>query len=108
MRNEFHSRIPSNQLLVNQEFSFYVLNKSFKDANGNFEVMDLVVHDADANGQFEILNDRVLVGPVTKSERWAAPHLFLTSTYCQMNRNCPSRTTSIVSPSDARLPPSIR
>jgi hypothetical protein len=71
MRNENHSRLPSNQLLVNQDFSFYVRNKSFTDANGNFELMDLVVHDVNTNGQFDILSDRVLVGPVTKSGRWA-------------------------------------
>jgi hypothetical protein len=72
MRNEFDSRIlPTSQLLINQQFNFYVLNKLFKDANGDFEKMDLVVHDMDINGQFDILRDRILVGPLTKSGRWA-------------------------------------
>ncbi|MDZ7269581.1 MAG: hypothetical protein ONB48_20030 [candidate division KSB1 bacterium] len=70
MRDENHVRIDRNALLLDQAFSFYVLNKSFTDAAGNYELMDLVVHDRDRNGQFDILVDRVLVGPVTSTGRW--------------------------------------
>jgi hypothetical protein len=71
MRDENHRRIGSDSLLVSQSFNFYVLNKSFKDAAGNFELMDLVVHDMNNNGQFDILEDRILAGPVTTIGRWA-------------------------------------
>lgn len=71
MRDENHRRIPSSALLVDQQFSFYVLNKSFKNAAGEFEVMDLVVQDMDSDGKFDMLKDRILVGPLTTAGRWA-------------------------------------
>lgn len=77
MRNEFDSRIASSQLLLNQQFNFYVVNKLFKESTGDFEKMDLVVQDMNLNGQFDILNDRVLVGPLTKSGRWAGTAFIL-------------------------------
>ncbi|MCA9742445.1 hypothetical protein KC734_12945 [candidate division KSB1 bacterium] len=71
MRNENNSRIVSARLLTEQNFSFYVLNKSFTDENGDFVLMDLVVEDVNGSGAFEILEDRVLVGGVTSTNRWA-------------------------------------
>lgn len=71
MRDENHSRIPNAQLLVSQSFSFFVLNTSFKDEAGNFEILDLVVQDLNNNGQFDMLEDRILAGPVTTTNRWA-------------------------------------
>ena len=71
MRNENNSRIASARLLTEQNFSFYVLNKSFTDENGDFVLMDLVVEDVNGSGAFEILEDRVLVGGVTSTNRWA-------------------------------------
>jgi len=71
MRDERGVRIPRTQLLTGQKFDFYVVNRSFTDENGNYELMDLVVHDRNRNGQFDILEDRVLVGAVTENNRWA-------------------------------------
>lgn len=71
MRDENNSRIPQARLLVNQNFSFYVRNRSFKDENGDFVLMDLAVEDRNGSGAFEILEDRVLVGAVSNAGRWA-------------------------------------
>ena len=40
------------------------------DSAGNYETMDLVVHDLNKNNQFDILSDRILVGPVTNKGNW--------------------------------------
>ncbi|MDW7681326.1 MAG: hypothetical protein SCK70_12230, partial [bacterium] len=50
---------------------FYVVNKLFTDSTGSYERLDMVVHDKKRNGTFDILEDRILVGPVTKDGRWA-------------------------------------
>ena len=71
IRNEADVRFGSTDLLVNVPFNFYVVNKLFTDSTGSYERMDLVVHDKKKNGQFDILEDRILVGPVTKDGRWA-------------------------------------
>ena len=71
MRDETGRRISRTQLLVGQSFNFYVINRSFADSTGAYELMDLVVQDRNRNGQFDILEDRVLVGAVTKHDRWA-------------------------------------
>jgi hypothetical protein len=71
MRNESNVRIDRAQLLVSQNFSFYVLNKSFVDSTGNYEKMDLVVQDIDKDGKYDMLKDRILVGGVTTKGWWA-------------------------------------
>jgi hypothetical protein len=71
MKNELNVRIDRAQLLVTQPFSFYVVNKSFVDKDGNYELLDLVVQDIDKDLKFDILKDRILVGPVTTKGWWA-------------------------------------
>jgi hypothetical protein len=74
IKDEFDARYPAedrSKLLVTKAFNFYVINKSFVDSTGAYEKLDLVVEDNNRNLQFDILEDRVLVGPVTKSGRWA-------------------------------------
>jgi len=72
MRDENGDRYrPTSKLLVEQAFPFYVINKSFVDSTGAYEKLDLVVEDVNRNLQFDILGDRVLVGPVTTTDRWA-------------------------------------
>lgn len=71
MRDENNTRINRASLLVGVPYSFYVINKSFLDSTGSYELMDMVVHDQNGNGQFDILEDRILVGPVTNTDRWA-------------------------------------
>jgi len=71
MRDENGTRISRSELLTGQNFSFYVVNKSLPDLNGNYELLDLVVHDQNNNGIFDWEDDRVLVGPVDTNGRWA-------------------------------------
>jgi hypothetical protein len=71
MRDEADKRINRSSLLTQHPFSFYVLNTSFVDSGGGYELMDLVVQDMNGNGIFEQGTDRVLVGPVDDNGRWA-------------------------------------
>ncbi|KAA3610099.1 MAG: hypothetical protein D8M58_07305 [Calditrichaeota bacterium] len=59
-------KVLKGDLLFNQHFNFYVLNKSFLDSSGQYEKLDIVVHDQNGNKEFDILEDRVLVAPLTK------------------------------------------
>jgi hypothetical protein len=63
------SRLPN--LLTEQSFYFYVINKSFVDSAGLYEKMDMVVQDLNENGQFDYLQDRIFVGPINNLGRWA-------------------------------------
>ena len=76
-RDENHVRIPRAQILLNQSFSFYVVNRLLNDNTGAPEVMDLVAQDMDANLQFDILTDRVLVGAVNAANRWVGAAFIL-------------------------------
>jgi hypothetical protein len=71
MRDENDTRIARSSLLVGEKYNFYVLNRSFIDSTGSYELMDLVVWDINKNAQFDILEDRILVGPVTSTGLWA-------------------------------------
>jgi len=62
-------KIPRADLLRNQPFSFYIENKSFIDSSGQYEKMDILVHDQNSNDKFDILEDRLLVGPLKKDNR---------------------------------------
>jgi len=70
VRDEFGQSRLSN-LLLDQNFNFYVINKSFVDSTGNYERLDLVAQDLNANSQFDYLDDRIFVGPVNYSGDWA-------------------------------------
>jgi hypothetical protein len=71
MRDEKDARFNRADVLVSMPFSFYVVNKLFTDSNGSYERMDLVVHDKNKNARFDMLEDRILVGPVTRDGKWA-------------------------------------
>jgi len=71
MLDEAGKRIERAELLTELPFNFYVMNTSFKDSSGSYELMDLVGQDMDKDGEFNILKDRVLVGPVNKKGWWA-------------------------------------
>ena len=77
MRDENNRVIPLSKLLNKEAFSFYVVNKSFIDSSGAYEKMDLVVQDMNSNLHFDILEDRVLVGPVTSTGIWAGTAFIL-------------------------------
>ncbi len=72
IRDEQGVRINRTKLLFHQNFSFYVLNKSFVDSNGAYLKMDMVVEDRNHNRKLDILEDRILVGDLSTKNRWAA------------------------------------
>jgi hypothetical protein len=51
-----------SQVLLNQSFNFYVINKSFTDSTGEHEKLDMFVYDKNANGTFDYDSDEVLIG----------------------------------------------
>ena len=51
-----------SQVLLDQSFSFYVINKSFTDSYGEYEKLDMLVYDKNSNGVFEYDIDEILVG----------------------------------------------
>jgi hypothetical protein len=69
IEDEKGDKIPRSDLLLNQAFNFYVVNKSFLDSSGQYEKMDIIVHDQNNNKTFDILEDRLLVGPLKKDNR---------------------------------------
>ncbi len=54
--------IARNNILWNSNFNFYVLDKSFPTASGQFEKLDLLRTDYDGDGKFDPATDEVLVG----------------------------------------------
>ncbi len=70
IRDEQNIRITRTNLIFQQNFNFYVLNKSFMDSTGEFLKMDMVVHDRNHNLKFD-LEDRVLVGALNDRGYWA-------------------------------------
>jgi len=50
---------------------FKVINKSFLDSTGSYEVLDLVVHDQNGNGMYDVSADRVFAGPLDSEGEWA-------------------------------------
>jgi hypothetical protein len=89
MRDENDTRINRAFLMTELPFSFYVLNKSLTDSTGSYELMDLVVHDLNTNGQFDILEDRILVGPVTKDNKWAGTAFIIDFNFAQDSTQLP-------------------
>ncbi len=69
--DENFKRINRADLIYEQQFNFYVINKTFPDSAGNYEKLDMIVHDLNNNDEFNLVGDRILVGPVTENESWA-------------------------------------
>ncbi len=64
-----------SDLLLDQSFNFFVINKSFIDSTGNYPLMDLLVYDVNGNKEFDRESDYILVGDVVydtriKANRW--------------------------------------
>ena len=74
--DEFDTRLWfPDRTILGQSFSFYVVNKSILDENGNYTLMDMVVQDFSGStwsydGEFNINNDRILVGEVDSLNNW--------------------------------------
>ena len=70
IRDETDSRIASNQILIGQNFSFYVKNNTIPNEDGSFVMMDMVVDDLNKNGQFDKYEDRIIVGGTSSDKKW--------------------------------------
>jgi hypothetical protein len=53
------------------KFPFKVINKSFTDSTGAYEVLDLMYLDVNDNGEFDISIDKTFAGPLTENNIWA-------------------------------------
>ena len=71
IRDEKNERINRADLIRQIPFSFYVENKTFLDSTGNYEKMELLVHDINENDQFDILEDRIIVGALDNEGDYA-------------------------------------
>ena len=76
--DETSTRLNRNQLIYNQKFNFYVINKTFPDSAGNYEPLDMIVHDVNDNDVFDMVGDRILVGPVTDNGSWSGTAFAIT------------------------------
>ena len=70
IRDETDSRIASNQILIGQNFSFYVKNNTIQNDDGSYVIMDMVVDDLNKNGQFDKFEDRIIVGGTSSDKKW--------------------------------------
>ena len=70
VRDEQNVRVDKSVLLLEQDFNFYVINKTHPDTSGNYTVLDLSVVDMDSSGVFELERDKVLAGILDERERW--------------------------------------
>ena len=74
--NEFDQKLwfPDIHILKDQVFSFYVINKTILDENGNHTYMDMVVQDYPGpdgrDGVFNIYDDRIHVGQIDSLNKW--------------------------------------
>jgi len=76
--DETSSRINKSKVIYNQKFNFYVINKTFPDSSGNYEPLDMIVHDVNDNENFDMVGDRILVGPVTEQGKWSGTAFAIT------------------------------
>ena len=70
IRDETDKRVATNQILIDQSFSFYVRNNTIQNEDGSFEIMDMVVDDLNKNGQFDKFEDRIIVGGASADKKW--------------------------------------
>ncbi len=75
VRDQFNNFIDKKQVLLDQSFNFYIVNKSFRNAEGNHPLMDMLVYDVNSNGKFDTESDYILVGDAvpdtrTNTTRW--------------------------------------
>jgi hypothetical protein len=66
IKNQENVSLGTADLLAG-EFNFYVVNKSFMDGSGAYEVQDLVIWDVNKNKKYDSWADYILVGPVVAS-----------------------------------------
>ena len=59
----------NTDVLLEQSFNFYVVNKSFPDSTGNYPLMDMLVYDVNQNKEYDPHEDYILVGDVVYDTR---------------------------------------
>jgi hypothetical protein len=59
-------RIDRDSLFTELDYSFYAINKAYRDSTGEYEKLDLMLYDQNGNGTYEPLEDIVLVGHVVE------------------------------------------
>lgn len=95
IKDENGTRIDNKFLLKNQSYSFYVQNNSVIDTVTNKPyIMDLMVQDMpDDDGAqnltFDILKDRILVGAIDNTSRWAGSVFVIDFRACQDETELP-------------------
>ena len=70
--DEAGNLLRSTSLITGHSFNFYVENKSFLNANNEYERMDLIVHDVNRNDTLDYDTDRILVGTVDSLNNYVA------------------------------------
>lgn len=71
INDEHNNPINSNQILLNQNFNFYVENISnLKDSV--YDRLDIAIHDVNENGVFDYHEDRILIGRPSTETFWAS------------------------------------
>ena len=70
INDEHNNPIPSNQILLDHSFNFYVENISNLQ-DSVYEHLDLAVHDVNENGIFDYSTDRILVGRPSTETFWS-------------------------------------
>jgi hypothetical protein len=70
VRDETGSSIGSDKIMQ-PALSFYVQNTSFVDSLGQYDIMDVAIHDVNGNDSLDIYEDRIFVG-APAGNRWRA------------------------------------
>ena len=71
IRDAVDDRIPTNEILLDQSFGFYVKNETLLKPDGSHVLMDMVVHDVNKNGVFDNSEDKIIVGGMRNDGKWA-------------------------------------
>ena len=66
VRDANRNYISKTDLILNHEYNFYVVNRNSVDSIGQFELLDLMVHDINGNEVFDWKEDEILVGHAVK------------------------------------------
>lgn len=70
VRDENRDRLERGEALLEQEFDFYVINKTLPDSQDAYGYCDLAVVDLNESGEYEPMQDKVLVGVLDDRDTW--------------------------------------
>ncbi len=69
VRDASGKSVTLDSMITDYSYNFYVINKFFRDSTGEYEKMDMIIHDINANGVYDWDIDEILVGPTVKVEK---------------------------------------